>query len=202
MPVKSTIRENAINIVLALIWSRFAYIYAAAFLENPAPITALFFVLETSIVIAFCIRRPALIQSNQWRDWVPALGAIVLGMQFQPSREPRDMAVGYVLQVAGVCVTILGMLSIGRSFAILPANRGLRTGGIYAFIRHPIYAGYMLVYTGYTILNPLAANIAILLCCVGLLSWRAVNEERLLAQDPSWLAYAKRVKWRFLPYIH
>lgn len=202
MPVKSTIRHNAFNIVLALLWSRFAYVYATAFLENPAFVTALFFVLETSIVIAFCIRRPAFIQSNQWHDWVPAFGAIVIGMLFQPSWKPRDVALGYILQVVGVCVTLLGMLSIGRSFAILPANRGLRTGGIYAYIRHPIYAGYMLVYSGYTILNPLGVNFMVLLCCVGMLFWRAANEERLLARDPSWFTYAKRVRWRFLPYIH
>ena len=59
-------RDKSYNsIALALIWSRFAYIYATAFLKNPAPIAALFFVLKTSIVIAFCIRRPATIQYNQ-----------------------------------------------------------------------------------------------------------------------------------------
>ena len=196
------LRHKVLNIVLALLWSRFVYLYASAFYRNPALVTALFFVLETSIVIAFCIRRPALVQCHQWRDWVPAVGAIVLGMQFQPSWEPRDVALGYIIEIAGICVAMLGMCSLGRSFAILPANRGLQTGGLYAYIRHPIYAGYILLYTGYTVLNPLGSNCVVLLCCVGMLFWRAANEELVLARDPSWLTYTKRVRWRILPYIH
>ena len=195
-------RQGVLNIVFALLWSRFAYVYAAAFLTNPALVTALFFVLETIIVVAFCIRRPALIQSNQWRDWVPACGAIVFGMLFQPSRETQDLVIGYILEIVGICVAMLGMFSLGRSFAILPANRGLQTGGLYACIRHPVYAGYMLLYTGYTVLNPLGANVVVLLFCVGMLFWRAANEEQLLARDPSWLTYAKRVRWRILPYVY
>jgi len=201
MTGKFMMRPAVLNGVFALLWCRFAYVYARAFFQNPAFVTALFFALETSIVVAYCIRRPALVQSHRWRDCVPAFGAIALGMQFRPSWPTRDVPLGYVLEVAGICVTLLGMLSLGRSFALLPANRGLKTGGLYADIRHPVYVGYMLIYTGYAVLNPSGRNIVVLLGCVGLLCWRAANEERVLAQDPAWTAYAKRVRWRLVPRV-
>ena len=36
-----------------------------------------------------------------------------------------------------------GKLSLGRSFGLMPANRGVVSTGMYRLVRHPIYLGYL-----------------------------------------------------------
>src|SRR5437763_218817 len=47
---------------------------------------------------------------------------------------------------AGLGLVIVGKLTLGRSFGIAPATRGVVIGGPYILVRHPIYAGYLLTH--------------------------------------------------------
>lgn len=49
---------------------------------------------------------------------------------------------------AGMAIWILGMVSLGKSLAVLPGTDALKTGGIYRFFRHPIYVGINLTLFG------------------------------------------------------
>src|SRR5260370_25569425 len=58
------------------------------------------------------------------------------------------------LQVAGALLAALAVISLGRSFGIVAANRGIRTGGPYRFVRPPLYSAYILTQIGYMPENP------------------------------------------------
>ena len=49
---------------------------------------------------------------------------------------------------------MLGKITLGRSFGVVPANRGVVVGGPYNFVRHPIYTGYLITHVAFLVANP------------------------------------------------
>ncbi len=96
-------------------------------------------------------------------------------------------------------MVIGGKISLGRSFGLIPANRGIVSSGLYRLVRHPIYLGYLVTHIAFVLANPTAWNIALLVTADVALLARAVCEERTLARDQSYRAYQTRVRWRVVP---
>jgi protein-S-isoprenylcysteine O-methyltransferase Ste14 len=74
--------------------------------------------------------------------------------------------------------------------------------GPYAIVRHPMYAGALLMLLG----TPLAlASLWALVCFAVMLAvivWRLLEEERLLSRDlPGYDAYRSRVRYRLVPLL-
>jgi protein-S-isoprenylcysteine O-methyltransferase len=109
---------------------------------------------------------------------------------------------GFVL-VAGSAMLAWGVRSLGRN--ITPGVEPLATGelvttGAYAHVRHPVYAGLVLILAGYT----LAWSNWTLALMVGFLSLKyfeakAAAEERwLMSRFPAYQRYARHVRRRVL----
>ena len=94
---------------------------------------------------------------------------------------------------------ITGKMTLGRSFGLMPAHRGLVCTGIYGWVRHPIYAGYLLTHAAFLVAHPSAWNVLLLVVSDLSLLLRAGYEERTLARDPEYVGYMERVRWRVLP---
>ena len=90
-------------------------------------------------------------------------------------------------------------MSIGRSFGLVPANRGMVDRGPYALVRHPIYAGYLISHVGFLCAHPTVMNAALLVVADAALVYRALLEERTLAGDPRYRTYMQRVAWHLVP---
>ena len=99
----------------------------------------------------------------------------------------------------GLMIVVLGKLSLGRSFGLAPANRGVVSTGMYRFMRHPIYLGYLITHIGFVAANPADWNLVVLFAADLALMFRAVCEERTLAEDPAYREYMQRVRWRVMP---
>lgn len=104
-----------------------------------------------------------------------------------------------VLGAAGLLVVIAGKVSLGRSFGLMPANRGIVSTGLYRIVRHPIYMGYLITHVGFLAANPTIWNAMTLISADIALMVRAKCEEKTLAKDPAYRAYQERVRWRVLP---
>jgi protein-S-isoprenylcysteine O-methyltransferase Ste14 len=96
-------------------------------------------------------------------------------------------------------IVVLGKMSLGRSFGLSPANRGVVSTGMYRFMRHPIYFGYLITHVAFIAANPAGWNLLVLAAADIALMFRAVCEEQTLAQDPAYRAYMERVRWRVVP---
>jgi protein-S-isoprenylcysteine O-methyltransferase Ste14 len=94
---------------------------------------------------------------------------------------------------------IAGKITLGRSFGIVPANRGIVIAGPYGFVRHPIYAGYLLTHVGFACAYPTGWNIGVLILTDAALITRALYEERVLAGDRLYQTYCRRVAWHLVP---
>jgi protein-S-isoprenylcysteine O-methyltransferase Ste14 len=104
-----------------------------------------------------------------------------------------------LVSVAGLIAVIAGKITLGRSFGIAPANRGVVVAGPYALVRHPIYAGYLLSHVAFAFAYPTAWNIGVLAATDVALVLRALCEERVLASDRSYQVYCRRVAWHLVP---
>jgi protein-S-isoprenylcysteine O-methyltransferase Ste14 len=87
---------------------------------------------------------------------------------------------------------------LARSYGIVPADRGLVTGGPYAFVRHPLYTAYMVGGIGYLIQSLSLWNVLIDVVAVGWQLVRISAEERHLGGS-DYPAYRTRVRWRLCP---
>jgi protein-S-isoprenylcysteine O-methyltransferase Ste14 len=99
----------------------------------------------------------------------------------------------------GLIIVILGKMSLGRSFGLTPANRGIVSTGVYRFVRHPIYLGYLITHIGFILANPLVWNYAVLAAADLALILRARVEEETLMKDSAYRAYIQRVRFRLIP---
>jgi protein-S-isoprenylcysteine O-methyltransferase Ste14 len=110
---------------------------------------------------------------------------------------------GGIVMAGGVGVLVWGVRSLGRNITpgIEPLADGeLVTSGAYAHIRHPIYAGVVLVLTGYT----MAWSNWTLALVVGVVAFQYFNakaraEERwMLQRFPGYASYMHHVPRRVL----
>ena len=103
------------------------------------------------------------------------------------------------LIMIGTAIALAAKLSLRRSFGLVPANRGVKVGGAYRFVRHPMYTGYVLNHIGFLLMFFSVWNIAVYLTCWVLLYLRAIEEERFLLADPAYCAYKDTVRGRIIP---
>jgi protein-S-isoprenylcysteine O-methyltransferase Ste14 len=108
-------------------------------------------------------------------------------------------AVTVGISAVGLLLVIAAKITLGRSFGIVPANRGVVARGPYKLMRHPIYAGYLLTHIAFVMANPTPQNAAIIIVADAALIVRALMEERILGLDLDYQAYCRRVGWHLVP---
>lgn len=99
----------------------------------------------------------------------------------------------------GLCFVIAGKVVLGRSFGLIPANRGIVASGPNGWMRHPIYTGYLLTHVGFIAAHPTMWNVTVILVSDTVLIVRALMEERVLNQDEQYRAYCAKVGWHLVP---
>jgi protein-S-isoprenylcysteine O-methyltransferase Ste14 len=106
---------------------------------------------------------------------------------------------GFYIVAAAAGLSLASLLSLGRRFGVRPALRGLATKGPYRLIRHPMYLAYMVSDFGYNLEEWNWGTVLMVLVGWVALVYRMYAEERILAHDPGWAAYAARVRSRLIP---
>ncbi|HVN30202.1 MAG TPA: isoprenylcysteine carboxylmethyltransferase family protein [Candidatus Binataceae bacterium] len=109
---------------------------------------------------------------------------------------------GVTLELCGVALSQLARIYMGRSFGILPGNRGIVSKGPFSLVRHPIYAGWFILTLGYLASYPSLLNSAITLAMLPFMMWRIRMEEDLLEADPDYRRYRRMVPSRLLPGLY
>lgn len=150
--------------------------------------------------IFFFIRPyPKTVSRNFFANLVAFMGTFCI-LLYQPSLTTDTVLGEVVLSVGGVLL-FLSVLSLNTSFGIIPADRSIKTDGMYRFVRHPIYMSYLFFFVGYCINNPTVHNVLVICASATLECIRIFFEENHLLNDPEYAAYAKKVRFRLIPYI-
>lgn len=158
---------------------------------------------EGLVVVFLLLRRRTTEISLRWNEWLLALMATLAPMLVErgtgAALVPTSLAAGLMLM--GLIVQIHAKITLGRSFGCVPAHRGLQLSGPYRFVRHPMYAGYLLSHIAFLLVNPTLRNVGAYALCYALQIPRLIAEERLLAVDCHYREYQARVKSRLIPGI-
>jgi steroid 5-alpha reductase family enzyme len=156
---------------------------------------------EGLVVVLMIIRRAAGDVDRRWTSRTITALSIVGPPLVRPLPSPgggADVATA-VLSALGLCLVVVSKLALGRSFGLVPANRGVVCSGPYRLVRHPIYLGYVLTHVAFLVANPMMWNVLMLGAADAALLMRAVYEERTLRRDEAYAAYQARVRWRMVP---
>ena len=160
-----------------------------------AHLSALAFMLL--LVLTTLVRYRPMRSAEGWEPRLSALAGTFLGLALgllPPADIPPAVALIAVgLSAIGGFLSFYVLLSLGRSFSIMPQARKLVTSGPYAIVRHPLYCSEELMALGVTLLffSPLAVLIAAVHWAFQLR--RMVNEEKVLrAEFPEYAAYSQR----------
>lgn len=198
---KRHVGDIVAKVCILTLFSAMATRLAQDFVET-GHITGLLLLASEALVVAFTlVRRPAEVVDRTWKARALTMFSTFCPPLLRPvavaALGPESLTV--MISAVGLMIVVLGKISLGRSFGLTPANRGVVCSGVYRFVRHPIYLGYLVTHVGFLIAYPAGWNLAVLLAADVALMFRAMCEERTLALDPSYRAYMARVRWRIVP---
>jgi protein-S-isoprenylcysteine O-methyltransferase Ste14 len=139
-----------------------------------------------------------------------AVMGAVIGVGFVPPHWPAGAhgglsVIGAVLAATGGGIAVWASRLLGRGFT--PYPKPLSTGelveaGPFRVVRHPVYAGGLLFFLGYSVYAGAPALVATGVLAV-VWSLKARVEERHLRQRyPGYDGYATRVRFRLVPFVY
>jgi protein-S-isoprenylcysteine O-methyltransferase Ste14 len=189
------------NCVFALYSCFFMFLMVSDFLAKHRVSSLLLLIFDAGVAW-FAITRPMPKEINvSLYDWMISVFGL-LPLLLRPAPEVHDNVVLLAVQVFGQAVGVAALFSLNNSMGVVAANRGVKTGGMYRIVRHPIYAGFFLFIAAYVIQNVTVWNVLIYVIFVAGQVLRMEQEERVLCRDPAYASYARRTRWRVLPFIY
>jgi protein-S-isoprenylcysteine O-methyltransferase Ste14 len=141
--------------------------------------------------------------SDRGSDYVVAFLTVGLAMFMrpQPSTSRVLLTASLPFKAVGIVGLLFALFSLGRSFGIVPANRGIKRKGLYRVVRHPIYASELVFHLGYLLGNISGRNLVLVVLVTAGQVYRLLAEERLLRGDGAYRDYLKAVRYRLVPGI-
>jgi len=136
----------------------------------------------------------------RFKEW--AFSATFVPLPVVPGQSLELGVLPGLVMLVGFSVALWAKLQLRRSFGLVAANRGLKTTGIYRFVRHPMYLGYFLSQFGFLMMNWNRVNVTILSVWAALQLARISAEERVLSLDTSYRAHMDRARYRLLPFVY
>jgi protein-S-isoprenylcysteine O-methyltransferase Ste14 len=184
-----------------VLFSMMAIRFGADFLSTGRVTGLLLLVSELLVVLLTVMRRSAAVVDRSMRARLLTAISVFGPPLLQPTHVaallPQSLTVA--ASIVGLAIVIAGKITLGRSFGLMPANRGVVCAGIYRLVRHPIYMGYLVTHVAFLAATPSAWNVGVIVVADIALLARAVCEEKTLAQDALYRDYQQQVRWRVLP---
>jgi len=191
------------NFCIALLWSRLVYSLVQAWQTQGQLITLGLLTHNTLLLVLFLSRRESRDTTTRVSDWLVVFATLSSAMLLRPVAGHHLIAPHLAVAVQGVGLTamVFSLLSLGRSFGVIPANRQLKLSGAYKWVRHPLYTSEMIFYSGFLLGQATLRNVIFMSLIFAGQFARSAAEERLLKKDPEYRSYLQRVRYRFLPGI-
>jgi protein-S-isoprenylcysteine O-methyltransferase Ste14 len=134
-----------------------------------------------------------------------AVVAPAVRMLRRPQLPRATAPLGLSLEIAGLGLRAWSMRILGSSYSRTLRVQGAQQvvdRGPYRFVRHPGYAGSLMIWTGFALTSRSVAVVEVVGALLSIAYHRRVGaEEALLRRDlPGYVAYSKRTK-RLIPFV-
>ncbi len=159
-------------------------------------------ILTILLSYLFLERSSALVTSSKLKDVIISVTHVIIPVFLTKSELsiiPRLS--GYLLIFSGTTISTLGFFNLWKNFGVLPSLREVTSQGIYQYIRHPIYLGYLVSIAGWILMNISTMNLILLLLYLPLTILRMYAEENILSTSLDYQAYSVRVRARIIPWL-
>jgi protein-S-isoprenylcysteine O-methyltransferase Ste14 len=165
-------------------------------------ITGMLLLASESLVVILTVarRRAAFIDSSASAAVVTVVSLVApwaLRTADDAALAPDSLT--SLITAIGLMIVVASKIALGRSFGLVPANRGVVVRGPYVFVRHPIYMGYVVTHVGFFFAHATLWNAVVIVMASGTLIVRALMEERVLRHDVAYASYCRRVSWHLVP---
>jgi protein-S-isoprenylcysteine O-methyltransferase Ste14 len=173
--------------------------------ENRVDFVEVTFILQNFILTAIILlRKPhKSIDKNLFHQLIASIaffsGVLFLGQE--PTSNENLHLISSIVIFISLILGITTLFNLGKSFGILIAFRKVKTNGLYSIVRHPMYFTDILMRVGFVISHPNWFTIIAFVLSTACYVYRALLEEKFLKQQPEYLEYMQRTKYRFIPYI-
>jgi protein-S-isoprenylcysteine O-methyltransferase Ste14 len=198
------ITDWLLRVLAALVYCIVVYNLARALWADPTRWTLLALLVTEgyAMVLLVCARRSTMRDASSVAV-VATLYSIFYAVLFDPGQTTPLISEfsGVIFYIVGTAGQFYAKTSLGRSFGLLPAHRGLVGSGPYRLIRHPMYLGYLIGTTGFVLVNFSWRNLSVLIGIYLALGLRISREEAVLESSSDYREYRKQVPWRLVPYI-
>jgi steroid 5-alpha reductase family enzyme len=193
--------EHASRVVVASLFVLLAWRIGSDFVHTMRITGLLLLASEALVVLLTVARRRAVLVDRSWDARLITAMSLAGPPLVRPAASFAVLpdAQAAMLSACGLLIIVAGKISLGRSFGVVPANRGIVCRGIYRLVRHPIYIGYLLTHGAFLLSHVDTWNMCMLVTSDAMLLVRAVYEERTLVRDPEYVSYCSRVRWRMVP---
>lgn len=122
---------------------------------------------------------------------------LLLALVLVPRREPSwpTSVLALVIFLLGATLGFIAFRALGSALTPTPVpiqRAGLRTTGVYAYVRHPIYSAVLLMVAGYLIAFGSIWSVVVALALLVFFWVKSQWEDRLLAAayDAQWITWA------------
>ncbi len=156
------------------------------------------------LVWIYLTRSAASLTTKSLPAKIIALAATFMPFTFPMLNGPAQPSI-VILMVSsltllfGMIFTMVALGTLGKSFSLIPQTRKLVTSGPYRLVRHPVYVGELIAGLGLVVWAPSIAKTVVFLLLVGCEVYRALQEEKLLAEAfADYPEYASKTA-RFIP---
>lgn len=169
-------------------------------LEGVSVVRVCVSLLHLCVGVLFLLRAPIRAHPGK-REAALVLASFMGGaLAFHVAQSPDRWALYAEIPFAiGTWIAMLSLAYLGRSFAILPALRTIVVTGPYRLVRHPVYAGELILVASCCASRPSYWAALVLLLAMVLMVARIRVEEAVLSREPAYREYTAHVPWHLLP---
>ena len=186
------------NVLPAMVWMFLVFNQALNSAFPPSPSTAGLVLINTVAMILFVVRRDPTRVAGKIDGAIALAGTFSVSFLKDAGQLQDAELLPTLIQAAGVVGWAVALSTLGRSFGVVPADRGLVRHGPYRFIRHPIYAFETLFFIGYLAAVPTPRTFIVIAVWAVLQVVRIIREERIIG---GYDEYRQGVRWRLIPFV-